>query len=186
MTDAIGSVEQHRRRRHRRAEHVKAADVIVAHEPRQLIERVAVGAQEIRLEGRDDQLTDFLVERSASCSVCSTHRSPARSRVNGSRRPQRAADRKAPRHKKTTSEDTKHRERVVSVARGTHRGDGNMRRAMPDRTDAEHKARGARIGPLLRRSRSATRAPTTPTRSGRAIAELLDARPVTRSPAARS
>ena len=42
---------------------MKAADVAVANEPRQLIERVAVGTQEVGFEGGDDELTDLLVER---------------------------------------------------------------------------------------------------------------------------
>ena len=60
---AVAGAQQHRRRQLRRAEHVEAADVVLAHQPRQHLEGVAVGAQEIRLERRHDQLADLLVRR---------------------------------------------------------------------------------------------------------------------------
>ena len=59
---AIGRIEQHRRRRLRPAKDVKATDVLVADEPRESIEGVAVRADVGGLERRDQQLTHLLIE----------------------------------------------------------------------------------------------------------------------------
>jgi hypothetical protein len=42
---------------------MEAAHVVLAHEARQRFERVAVAAEIVRFERRDDQLADFFVQR---------------------------------------------------------------------------------------------------------------------------
>jgi hypothetical protein len=42
---------------------MEAAHVVVAHQARQRFERVAVAAEIVRFERRDDQLADFFVQR---------------------------------------------------------------------------------------------------------------------------
>jgi hypothetical protein len=60
---AIRRVEQDRRRRLSRTEHVESADMLLVHRLRQRVELGGVGADVAGVERRDDHLPDLLLER---------------------------------------------------------------------------------------------------------------------------
>ena len=121
---AVAGVQQHRGRRLRRAEHVEAADVVLAHQPRQHVERVAVGAQEIRLERRDDELADLLVRRQLLQRLLDPALGGAIERERIARRGGHAA------RPATARDDTQQTRRIETRAAAPHAADRSMRPAL--------------------------------------------------------
>ena len=82
----VGGIQQHRRRELARAEHVKAADAILANGFRERVEPFGVGAEKAGLKRRAPGPDPTLSSRVIFFDVVCTHFSAALSRGNGSRR----------------------------------------------------------------------------------------------------
>ena len=140
-----------------------------------------VGAQEVRLERRTRAAGRPSRRASSSSASASTHRSAARverERIGAARRQRTTPQRRHETRATTRRSEHARASRLERRARvPAHAADRSTRPRIIDAVSVPARTQGARarVGALLRRSPSATRGPRRPTRSGRAIVELLTA-----------
>ena len=168
---SVVRVQQNGGRRLGRSEYVKTADVILAHQLRQHVERVAVGAQEVRLERRDDELADFLVGRKLLQRLLDPPLGGAVQRERIARRGMEDERNRNDTQARRPSRSSSH-PRVALVAARHGRIVARARATMPRMSQAEHKARAPKSVHCFVVTVSDTRTEETDT-SGRAIADLL-------------